>query len=86
MTYQLRSGNRGFGKAILSPDLFGGEMRAEMPGGVGALNRLLLMGVEAIRKQSMIGGHDHLQRLNHAFEMFDALQEIAQSRATLGLL
>src|ERR1700719_2469054 len=41
---------------------------------MGAFERQLLVMIEAVGKQGMVGGHRHLQRLDHTLEMLDTMQ------------
>jgi len=42
--------------------------------------RLLLVRVEAVGEQRVVGGHYHLKRLNHAFQVIDAVQQLVEGR------
>lgn len=64
--------------------------RARMIGRVRTLSRELLVMVESIREECMVGGHHHLHRLNDPFEMLNTPNQLlracrSSNIATVGL-
>ena len=52
---------------------------------VGALNWLLLVRVEAVGEQRVVGGHYHLKRLKHPLKVINAMEQLMQ-RGILAIL